>query len=47
VKINKYGKITKKEQQIPVEARFLAPYQIGPGAHSTACTMKTGFLSRG
>ena len=27
---------------IPVEARFSAPVQTGPGAHSASCTMGTG-----
>jgi len=28
--------------QIPVEARFSAPVQTGPGVHTTSCTMGTG-----
>ena len=28
--------------RIPVEARFFAPVQTGPGAHSGCCTMGTG-----
>ena len=28
----------------PAEARFSAPVQIGPGAHSTSSTMNSGFL---
>ena len=30
--------------RIPVGARFSAPVQSGPGAHSASCTMGTGFL---
>ena len=33
--------------RIPVEARFSAPIQTGPGAQPTSCTMGTGSLSRG
>jgi hypothetical protein len=28
--------------RIPVEARFFAPVQTGPGAHPASCTMGTG-----
>jgi hypothetical protein len=28
--------------RIPVEARFPAPVQTGPGAHPASCTMGTG-----
>jgi len=28
--------------RIPVEARFSAPAQTGPGAHPASCTMGTG-----
>ena len=28
--------------RIPVEARFSAPVQTGPGAHPASCTMDTG-----
>jgi hypothetical protein len=28
--------------RIPVEARFSAPVQTGPGAHPASCTMGTG-----
>ena len=31
--------------QIPVEARFSAPVQTGPGAHPSSCTMGTGSLT--
>jgi hypothetical protein len=31
----------------PVEVRFSAPVQIGPGAHSASYTMGTGSLFRG
>ena len=34
-------------EPIPVRARFSAPVQIGPGAHSASYTMRTGSLSRG
>ena len=30
--------------RIPVEARFSAPVQTGPGAHPASCTMGTGSL---
>jgi len=30
--------------QIPVEARFSAPVQTGPGTHPASCTMDTGSL---
>jgi hypothetical protein len=33
--------------RIPVGARFSAPVQIGPGAHTASYTMGTGSLSRG
>ena len=32
--------------RIPVEARFSAPVQTGPGAHPASCTMGTRSLSR-
>jgi hypothetical protein len=28
--------------RIPVEVKFLAPVQTGPGAHLVSCTMGTG-----
>jgi len=31
--------------RIPVEARFSAPVQTGPGAHPASCTMDTGSFS--
>jgi hypothetical protein len=31
--------------RIPVEARFSAPVQTGPGAHPASCTMGTGSFS--
>ena len=33
--------------RIPVEARFSAPVQTGPGAHPASCTMGTGSFSGG
>jgi hypothetical protein len=33
--------------RIPVEARFSAPVQTGPGAYPAFCTMGTGSLCRG
>jgi len=30
--------------RIPVEARFSAPVQTGPGPHAASCTMGTGFF---
>jgi len=30
----------------PVEARFSAPIQTGPGVHPASCTMSTGFFPR-
>jgi hypothetical protein len=33
--------------RIPVEARFSAPVQAGPGAHPTSYTTGNGFISRG
>jgi hypothetical protein len=30
----------------PGEARFSAPFQTGPGAHTVSCTMSTGSLSQ-
>ena len=32
--------------RIPVEARFSAPVQTGPGAHPVSCTMGTGSFPR-
>jgi hypothetical protein len=32
----------KSGDRIPVEARFSAPVQTGPGAHPASCTMGTG-----
>ena len=32
--------------RIPVEARFSAPVQTGPGAHPASCTMGTGSFQR-
>jgi hypothetical protein len=32
------------EKKIPVEARFFARVQTGPGAHPASCTMGTGFF---
>ena len=32
--------------RIPVDARFSAPFQAGPGAHPTSCTMCAAHLSR-
>jgi len=34
-------------ERIPVEARFSAPVQTGPGAYPAFYTMGTGSLSRG
>ena len=34
--------IPSSGDRIPVEARFSAPVQIGPGAHPASCTMGTG-----
>ena len=31
----------RSEDRIPVEARFSAPVQTGPGAHPASCTMGT------
>jgi hypothetical protein len=36
VRVGRFG------DRIPVEARFSAPVQIGPGAHPASCTMGTG-----
>ena len=33
--------------RVPVEARFSAPVQTGPGAHPASCTMGTGSFPRG
>ena len=33
--------------RIPVAARFSAPFQTAPGAHSASCTMGTGSFSPG
>jgi hypothetical protein len=33
--------------RIPVGARFSAPFQAGPGAHSASCTMGTGSFPEG
>jgi hypothetical protein len=33
--------------RIPVEVRFSAAIQTGPGAHPASCTMGTGSLSQG
>ena len=30
--------------RIPLQARFSAPVQTGPGAHPASCTMGTGFF---
>jgi hypothetical protein len=30
--------------RIPVEARFFAHVQTGPGVHTASCTMGTGFF---
>ena len=30
------------EDRVPVEARFHAPVQTGPGAHPASCTVGTG-----
>jgi len=32
----------RSRDRIPVRARFSAPVQTGPGAHSASCTMSTG-----
>ena len=34
-------RVGRSEDRIPVEARFSAPVQTGPGAHPTFCTMGT------
>ena len=36
-----YGAV-RSGDRIPVEARFSAPVQTGPGAHPASCTMGTG-----
>ena len=36
-----------QKKKIPVEDRFPAPVQTGPGAHPLSCTMRSGYLSRG
>jgi hypothetical protein len=33
----------RSKDQIPVEARFFAPVQTGPGAHIASCKMGIGF----
>jgi hypothetical protein len=33
--------------RIPVEAKFFAHVQTGPGAHPASCTMGTGFFPEG
>ena len=33
--------------RIPVEARFSAPVQTGPGAYPASCVMGTRYFSRG
>jgi len=34
----------RSEDRIPVEARFSAPVQTGPGAHPASCTIGTGIF---
>jgi hypothetical protein len=36
------SKIKNKIKKIPVEERFSAPVQTGPGAHPASCTVGTG-----
>jgi hypothetical protein len=33
-----------KKKKFPVEARFFAHVQTGPGAHPASCTMGTGYF---
>ena len=35
------------KKKIPVEVRFSAPVQTGPGVHTASFTMGTGFLLAG
>jgi hypothetical protein len=37
----------KIQKEIPVESRFSAPVQTGPGAHPSTYTKCTGFIYRG
>ena len=41
---SKWRLITRTGYRIPVEARFSAPVQTGPGAHQASCTVGTGSL---
>jgi hypothetical protein len=41
--VTRYG-LDGPGDQIPVEARFSAPVQTGPGAHPASCTMGTESL---
>jgi hypothetical protein len=34
--------VGRSGERIPVDARFSAPVQTGPGAHPASCTMGTG-----
>ena len=38
-----YG-LERSGDRIPVEARFSAPVQTGPGAHPASCTIGTGYF---
>jgi hypothetical protein len=42
-----YNRAERSGDRIPVEERFSAFLQTGPGAHPTSYTMGTGCLSRG
>jgi len=42
VGISDWLRAGRSGDRIPVEARFFAPVQTGPGAHPASCTMGTG-----
>jgi hypothetical protein len=43
---NHYG-LDSLGDRIPMEAKFAAPFQTGPGAHPASYTVGTGSLCRG
>jgi hypothetical protein len=43
---NKYNQSTREyTEKLPVEGRFSAPVQTGPGAHPASCEISFGSLS--
>jgi hypothetical protein len=41
---SKFFTTGRSGDRIPLEARFFAQVQTGPGAHPASCTMGTGFF---